>query len=156
MTRAASLAPVTPPAATAERLEEILGLLRARGGRVTTPRRAIISSLLRSGGHVTADELTSEIQANYPDVHLSTIYRCLEALQELGVVDHVHLGHGRAVYHLADEAHQHLLCEVCNRVFEVPDEVFADLSARLRSEYGFAIRPRHFAVLGQCTDCGAP
>jgi Fur family transcriptional regulator, ferric uptake regulator len=144
---------VAPTAPTAERLEQILDLLRARGGRVTTPRRAIISSLLRSGGHVTADDLTAEIQANYPDVHLSTIYRCLETLQELGVVDHVHLGHGRAVYHLADEAHQHLMCESCNAVIEVPDEVFADLSSRLRSEYGFAIRPRHFAVLGRCTNC---
>jgi Fur family transcriptional regulator, ferric uptake regulator len=136
-----------------DRLEQILGMLRNRGGRVTTSRRAIISSLLRSGGHVTADELTADIQANYPDVHLSTIYRCLETLQELDVVDHVHLGHGRAVYHLADEAHQHLMCEVCSAVVEVPDEVFADLSARLRSEYGFAIRPRHFAVLGRCTAC---
>lgn len=144
---------MTPTAANAERLEQILGLFRARGGRVTTSRRAIISSLLRSGGHVTADELTAEIQADYPDVHLSTIYRCLEALQELDVIDHVHLGHGRAVYHLADEAHQHLVCEVCSTVVEVPDEVFADLSARLRSDYGFAIRPRHFAVLGHCTNC---
>ncbi len=143
----------TAGAPMGERLEQILGLLRARGGRVTTSRRAIVSSLLRSGGHVTADELTAEIQADYPDVHLSTIYRCLETLQELGVIDHVHLGHGRAVYHLADEAHQHLMCEVCDRVIEVPDEVFADLSARLRSEYAFAIRPRHFAVLGRCSDC---
>ncbi len=144
---------MTPPAATAERLEQILRLLRDRGGRVTTSRRAIIGSLLRSGGHVTADELTSEIQADYPDVHLSTIYRCLETLAELGVIDHVHLGHGRAVYHLADETHQHLVCEVCSAVVEVPDEVFAELSARLRTEYGFAIRPRHFAVLGRCAAC---
>jgi Fe2+ or Zn2+ uptake regulation protein len=134
-------------------LEQILDLLRARGGRVTTSRRAIISSLLRSGGHVTADELTAEIQADYPDVHLSTIYRCLETLQELDVIDHVHLGHGRAVYHLADEAHQHLVCEVCGTVVEVPDQVFADLTTQLRSVYGFAIRPRHFAVLGRCAAC---
>jgi Fe2+ or Zn2+ uptake regulation protein len=144
---------MTPTAVNAERLEQILGLFRARGGRVTTSRRAIITSLLRSGGHVTADELTAEIQADYPDVHLSTIYRCLEALQELDVIDHVHLGHGRAVYHLADEAHQHLVCEVCSTVVEVPDEVFADLAARLRSDYGFAIRLRHFAVLGHCANC---
>src|ERR1044072_6176263 len=69
--------PVHSPSVTganAERLEQILGMLRDRGGRVTTSRRAIISSLLGSGGHVTADELTSEIQANFPDIHLSTIY----------------------------------------------------------------------------------
>ena len=90
--------------ATHPRLDEILDLLRARGGRITTPRRAIVTALLQSGGHITADELTNQIQADYPDVHLSTIYRCLDTLQELGVIDHVHLGHGRAVFHLADEA----------------------------------------------------
>src|ERR1044071_5038204 len=102
-------------------------MLRARGGRLTTPRRAIITALLRSGGHITADQLTNDIQANYPDIHLSTIYRCLETLEELQVVDHIHMGHGRAVYHLADEKHQHLMCEVCGAVTEVPDAVFASL-----------------------------
>ncbi len=135
------------------RLEEILGMLRARGGRVTTPRRAIISALLRSGGHITADQLTSDIQANYPDIHLSTIYRCLETLEELEVVDHIHMGHGRAVYHLADEKHQHLMCEVCGAVIEVPDSVFSGLSGTLRRKYSFAIKPRHFAVLGRCETC---
>jgi Fur family transcriptional regulator, ferric uptake regulator len=139
--------------ATHPRLDGILGMLRERGGRITTPRRAIVTALLNSGGHITADELTEQIQADYPDVHLSTIYRCLDTLQELGVVDHVHLGHGRAIFHLADEAHQHLLCEVCSKVIEVPDALFTSLAKRLKSDYGFAIRPRHFALLGRCADC---
>ncbi len=142
-------------ASTDPRLAEILDMLRERGGRITTPRRAIISALLKSGGHITADELTSQIQADYPDVHLSTIYRCLETLEELAVVDHIHLGHGRAIYHLADEAHQHLMCEVCGAVIEVPDALFASLGKRLQADYGFAIRPRHFALLGRCADCQA-
>jgi Fe2+ or Zn2+ uptake regulation protein len=69
------------------------------------------------------------------------------------VVDHVHLGHGRAVYHLTDEPHQHLVCEVCGAVVEVPDATFADLARTLQGHYGFAIRPNHFAVLGRCEDC---
>jgi Fe2+ or Zn2+ uptake regulation protein len=71
----------------------------------------------------------------------------------MGVVDHVHLGHGRAVYHLADEPHQHLVCEVCGTVIEVPDATFAELAAALRRRYGFTIRPNHFAVLGRCRTC---
>jgi len=137
------------------RLDEILGMLRARGGRITTPRRAIITALLTSGGHITADELTDRIQADYPDVHLSTIYRCLETLETLEVIEHIHLGHGRAIYHLADEAHQHLLCEMCGTVVEVPDALFATLATQLRAGYGFTIRPRHFAVLGRCDTCTA-
>ena len=137
----------------AARLERILELFRSRGGRVTTARRAIIASLLESNGHVTADELTEAVQAAHPDVHTSTIYRCLASLEELGVVDHVHLGHGRAVYHLADESHQHLVCESCGVVVEVPDAVFSALGRRLRSQFGFELKPRHFAVSGRCAAC---
>lgn len=137
----------------AVRLERILDLFRSRGGRVTAARRAIIASLLESEGHVTADELTAAVQAAHPDVHTSTIYRCLASLEELGVVDHVHLGHGRAVYHLADESHQHLVCESCGVVVEVPDAVFAALARRLRSQFGFELKPRHFAVSGRCAAC---
>jgi len=138
-----------------ERLERILVMLRARGGRLTTARRAIITALVGSPSHVTADELSATVRAAHPDVHLTTIYRCLDTLEEMGVVDHVHLGHGRAVYHLNDELHQHLVCERCQAVVEVPDSLFDDLAARVRGQYGFAIRPHHFAVLGRCADCQA-
>jgi Fe2+ or Zn2+ uptake regulation protein len=136
-----------------ERLERILALLRSRGGRVTTARRAIVAELIGREGHVTADELAGAVQAAHPDVHLSTIYRCLEALEELEVVEHVHLGHGRAVYHLTDETHQHLVCERCGSVLEVPERVLDGLARRLRDEFGFELRAGHFALPGLCRAC---
>ena len=138
------------------RLDRILRLLRERGGRVTTARRAIITALLESTGHVTADELAATVQAAQPDVHLSTIYRCLEALEDLGVVDHVHLGHGRAVYHLTDETHQHLFCERCERVQELPIAKLRPLFAMLEQEFAFELDRRHFAIVGRCRECGDP
>jgi Fe2+ or Zn2+ uptake regulation protein len=134
------------------RKEEILAEVRARGGRVTTARRALVSALVEARTHVSADDLAALVQAAHPDVHRSTIYRTLEALEHLGVVDHVHLGHGRAMYHLADEPHHHLVCEVCGRVIEVPDGLFDELGSTLRARYGFSMRPHHFAVLGRCND----
>jgi Fur family transcriptional regulator, ferric uptake regulator len=135
------------------RRDRILDGLRAGGGRVTAARRALVDALLEADGHVTADDLAGIVQARNPDVHRSTIYRTLDALEHLGVVDHVHLGHGRAVYHLTDVSHQHLVCEECGAVVEVPDRLFDDLSVRLRRGYGFTIRPNHFAVLGRCRAC---
>jgi Fur family transcriptional regulator, ferric uptake regulator len=136
-----------------DRLERILSLMRTEGGRVTPARRALVTALLEARSHVTADDLAERVHAAHPDVHRSTIYRTLDALERLGVVDHVHLGHGRAVYHLADELHQHLVCEECGAVIEVPDALFDDLSTRLRKRYGFTVRPHHFAVLGRCRAC---
>lgn len=136
-----------------EQAEPILGLLRARGGRVTTCRRAILETFLGVGGHVTAEALTARVQASQPDVHESTVYRFLDELERLGVVDHVHLGHGPAVYHLASDAHHHLVCDRCGAVEEVPEALFAELRTRLKSEFGFVLEPRHFAVTGHCQAC---
>lgn len=138
-----------------QRLEAILQKLRDRKGRVTLPRRAIISSLLESNGHLTAEELTSVVRSRHPDIHASTVYRCLDTLDQLGVVDHAHLGHGPAVYHLTDDAHQHLVCRECGAVVEVPDDVFDQVATQLRRQFGFRIEPGHFAVGGLCRDCSA-
>ena len=137
----------------ARSIDDVLGMLRERGGRVTTPRRVILTALLEAGDHVTADDLTAAVQRRHPEVHQSTVYRTLETLAELGVVDHVHLGHGRAVFHLADERHQHLLCSSCGLVIEAPDDVVDDLARRLDDEYGFALDARHFALSGRCQAC---
>ena len=136
-----------------EQAEPILAQLRAQGGRVTTCRRAILETFLGIGGHVTAEMLTAKVQLNQPDVHESTVYRFLDELERLGVVDHVHLGHGPAVYHLATDVHHHLVCDRCGAVVEVPEEVFAGLRTRLESDFGFSLQPRHFAVTGRCTAC---
>ena len=100
----------------AERTEEILARFTAAGGRRTASRQAIVEAVVGAGSHLTAEQIAADVQARFPSVNLSTVYRTLETLEELRVVDHVHLGHGRAVYHLTDEAHQHLLCERCERV----------------------------------------
>ncbi len=139
--------------AAAARLDEVLALLRANGGRVTSPRRAILQVLIDHEGHPTAEQLTADVQARQPDVHESTVYRFLDELVRLGVVDHVHLGHGPAVYHLATDTHHHLVCDGCGAVVEVPEELFADLRNRLQAEFGFTLRPRHFAVTGHCAAC---
>ena len=138
-----------------ERLDRILGELRASGGRITPARRALVTALLDADTHVTADDLAEVVQRSHPDVHRSTIYRTLDALEELGIVDHVHLGHGRAVYHLLDDPHQHLVCEVCQHVIEVPDELFRPLAETLARDYRFVLRSNHFAVLGRCAECAA-
>ena len=136
-----------------ERLERILALLRAEGGRVTSARRALVEALLAADAHVTADDLAARVQAAHPEVHRSTVYRTLDALERLGVVVHSHLGHGGGVYHLADERHQHLVCEQCGAVVEMPDDVLEPLARTVRRRYGFTIEPGHFALVGRCAAC---
>jgi Fur family ferric uptake transcriptional regulator len=131
----------------------VIERMRATGGRATTARRLILRSLFASPRHRTAENLAAEVQAEAPDVHLSTVYRNLEELERLGVVTHVHLGHGPATYHLAPTTHCHLVCEACGTVLEVGDQLFSALATVTLEEFGFTIDPHHFAMRGRCRDC---
>lgn len=136
------------------RIEEILDVLRADGGRVTTGRRAIVTALLTgTDHHVTAEAVATAVQAEHPDVHLSTIYRTLDALERNGVVDRVNLGAGGAVYHLTDHRHHHLLCEACGAVIEVPGDLFTPLAEEIDRRFRFAVSTGHLSLTGRCRDC---
>lgn len=141
------------PAAPSPAVEDIVEALRARGARVTTPRRLLVECLVRAGGHRTAEELAAEVRSAAPDVHLSTIYRNLEELEHLGVVSHAHLGHGPAMYHLATATHAHLVCRGCGAELEAGPELFADLAREAMARFGFQVEPYHFAVVGSCERC---
>jgi Fur family transcriptional regulator, ferric uptake regulator len=135
-------------------LDDALELLRGRGLRVTTARRAVLVALLDAHGHLRAEDLAAVVQGRHPDIHLSTVYRALETFEEVGLVTHVHLGHGPSTYHLADQLHHHAVCEVCGRVVELPDDVLDGVAARVRDEFGFEVDARHFALAGRCAGCG--
>ncbi|MDP9073546.1 MAG: transcriptional repressor [Actinomycetota bacterium] len=135
-------------------VEVIIARIRDRGGRATDARRATIRVLLNTGqSHLSADDIVNQVKLAHPEVAESTIYRNLTTLEDLGVVEHVHLGHGPSTYHLTEDGHQHLLCEECGKVIEVPEETFAPLAEQLATTYGFQIHPRHFAIMGRCRRC---
>ena len=134
-------------------IEAVIALVRKHGGRATPARRLLLNALFGSREHRSAEELAAEVHALAPDVHLSTIYRNLEELERLGVVDSTRLGNGAATYHLATAAHGHLACEQCGTMTEVPDEIFADLVQVASTDYGFTINPHRFAVTGRCANC---
>jgi Fur family transcriptional regulator, ferric uptake regulator len=140
------------------RVDEVLALVRSSGGRATSARRAILQTLFEdSHEHPTAEQITSSVQRDQPDVAESTVYRFLDELEKLGVVNPVRLGHGPAVYHLAEHTHHHhLVCSRCGRMVEVSDEIFDSLRRSLRRDHSFEIEPRHFTLAGHCTSCTDP
>ncbi len=136
-------------------IEDALELVRQNGGRITSSRRFLLRALFDTEGHHTAEELAAAVQAQAPDVHLSTIYRNLDELEKLGVIVHAHLGHGPATYHLAASSHGHFVCEECGTMIEAPDALFGGLAREAKKQFGFEIDPHHFAMLGRCVDCAA-
>lgn len=120
---------------------------------MTSARRAIIDVLLSGDAHLTADAIAEAVQRRHPNIHRSTVYRTIDTLAELGVVTHVHLGHGPSVFHLADETHHHLVCSRCGGVIELPARRLASLKRTVERDYGFRLDPAHFALGGTCASC---
>jgi Fur family ferric uptake transcriptional regulator len=133
--------------------DDMIAMLRANGGRAA--RRATIEVLLAGGihRHLSADDVAGEVRQRLPDVAESSIYRTLAVLEELGLVTHIHLGHGPSTFHLNDQTHRHLVCRRCHSTIEVASSEFIDLARRLDETYGFAMSPEHFAILGECQSC---
>lgn len=127
--------------------------LRARGYRVT-PQRQLVLEAVAALEHGTPEEICAQVQRTATGVNISTVYRTLELLEELGLVKHAHVGHGPPNYHLATEAdHVHLCCRGCGKVQDVPPAVAGGLVAALESEYGFETDVHHLTVFGRCREC---
>jgi Fe2+ or Zn2+ uptake regulation protein len=135
-------------------VESATTLLRRRRERMTGPRRAVLSVLAEDTGHLSADEVVSAVAELDPGVHRASVYRALEALSRLGVVQHVHLGHGSTAYALAEgRPHVHGHCSTCGAVVDLPGDLLDDVADRLRREVGFTLDPAHVALSGTCRSC---
>jgi Fur family transcriptional regulator, ferric uptake regulator len=132
--------------------------LRARGYRVT-PQRQLVLAAVTKLEHATPEEIWADVQQTASGVNISTIYRALELLEQLGLVTHTHLGHGAPSYHLAAEAeHVHLVCSECGRITQIPPGAVEPLVSALERNHGFQTDVGHLTVFGRCDSCraGAP
>lgn len=130
----------------------------AQGKRMTVQRRLVHEALQRTRHHTTAEEISRRIRAKHPGVNPSTVYRNLEALEELGLVTHTHLNDRVTRWHRADaERHGHMVCRSCDVEQEIPLGTLEPLADRLRRDYGFDPDLAHAAIVGVCRACrGAP
>ncbi|NQY55901.1 MAG: transcriptional repressor [Ilumatobacteraceae bacterium] len=136
-----------------DRSAEALNRLRRVGGRVTPQRRIVIEALIDAHPHPSAEDVAERIAEVAPEIHLSTVYRTLNTLTELDVITHVHLDHGRSVYHFVDDSGPHLVCRNCGAVAHVPADTFGAVSDEVASATGFTLGHGHFAWSATCPDC---
>jgi Fur family ferric uptake transcriptional regulator len=130
--------------------------LRAGGYRVTPQRQLILEAVTRLE-HASPEEIFAAVRQTARGVNVSTVYRTLELLEQIGLVTHTHLGHGAPRYHLAAEAqHVHLVCRDCERVTQVEPDAVRSLVSSLAAEHGFETDVGHLTVYGRCADCRGP
>lgn len=128
--------------------------LRAQGKRLTSQRSRVLEAVQRLG-HATPDEISAEVQADGGSaLPASTVYRALDALQDLGLIAHTHVDHRVPSYHLAAHAdHVHVMCRGCGWVGQVEVAAAAPLAQAIREQLGFEADMTHAAVHGTCAEC---
>lgn len=135
---------------TEERLRE---RLRERGLRLT-PQRELVLRAVESLGHATPDQVYAEVRAHSDAVNLSTVYRTLELLDELGLIRHAHLSDRAPTYHaVSGHEHFHLVCRECKRVTSLDRARLAPFLDALEADEGFVVDVGHLTVFGTCREC---
>ena len=96
----------------------------------------------------------AEVRKKSSALNVSTVYRTLEVLEQLGLVRHAHLSDRAPTYHsVRDHEHFHLVCRNCHKVISVHPQVLEPTLTRLREEFAFEVDIGHLTVFGRCTDC---
>ncbi len=134
----------------------IIRKLNERGYRLTPQRMMILSAIEDSDDHISAEEIYAQVAAKYPSINISTVYRTLELLKELGLVTETDLGGGRLRYHSVEQGHHHhLVCKECGAIIGLDEAVLSSIRDALLREYGFTADLKHLAIFGRCARCKA-
>lgn len=130
--------------------------LQTRGKRVTQQRRIIVEQVFSHHDHFDADELINHLQELIAQRKVSrpTVYRTLSELVEAGLLRQMSLG-GRSVYEhdYGYPRHDHLYCQICNRLIEFQTPELERLAEAVAREYDFAAKGHRMFITGICAEC---
>jgi Fur family ferric uptake transcriptional regulator len=128
-------------------------LLRASGHRLT-PQRELVLAAVETLGHATPDQVYAEVRTHSQSINLSTVYRTLELLDELGLIRHAHLSDRAPTYHSArGHEHAHLICRNCQKVISIGLDEMEQALGPLAAVHEFSPDYGHLTVFGTCRDC---
>ena len=140
------------------------GRFRGCGYRITAPREAILDVLSKSDKHLSAEDIYIKIHTRYPVIGLTTIYRTLDLLTNIGLIFKFDFGDGRARYELVKgpkgkRHHHHLICTNCNRIIDYTDFIDEEIrlleqtEKELLKKYNFKTANHLIQFYGLCEKC---
>ena len=134
--------------------EDWLSALQASGCRLTAARRAVVETLTESARALTPVEVYDAARSCYPDLGLVSVYRTLEKLEELGLVQRVHHSKDCQAFLTAGQGHQHLiLCSQCGKASLFEGDDLTALFDHVAHQTGFEIKEHWLQLHGLCADC---
>jgi Fur family transcriptional regulator, ferric uptake regulator len=135
-------------------LAEALAVVRAHQLRMTGARRLVLEALFAVERPVSAEEIAAGLDGALPASDLASVYRNLETLERIGLVRHVHFGHGAGLYELTRaQGYEYALCERCGEVRAVPAWELDSVRETLERLLGVEPQFSHFPIVGLCRSC---
>ncbi|MEW6189687.1 MAG: Fur family transcriptional regulator [Actinomycetota bacterium] len=141
------------------RVDEYFRKLKSKGFKLTPQRVRILKAIGLAEGHLDAEEIYHLVNRECPPVGLATVYRTLDLLKKLGVVNGLGFGEGHQHYEISPEHHHHLVCLKCGSIEEFDEQVVAKLEAvdklekELSGKLGFKIIDHQLEFYGYCSKC---
>ena len=132
----------------------IVDALEGAGYRLTAPRRAVAGLIASRLGHFTAEELLGESRRRRLGVTRATIFRSLDVLAELGLVERLDLPSGEHAFVACEPAHHHhIVCSSCGRSTEVEDNGLEAVAAAIGRQTGYRVDTHRLELFGLCPAC---
>ena len=129
--------------------------LRSQGYRITGARRAVVETIAKSSRALTPNEVYDLGRESYPRLGLVTVYRTLEKLEELHLIQRVHQEQGCNAYLAHAKGHQHLLiCQQCKKAVYFEGDDLGSFFAEVGKEHEFNVKEHWLQLFGICEDCG--
>ncbi|MBB6674218.1 ferric iron uptake transcriptional regulator [Cohnella nanjingensis] len=142
------------------RIEKVKQQLQSQGYKLTPQREATVRVLLENEeDHLSAEDVFMLVKDIAPEIGLATVYRTLELLSEMHIVEKLNFGDGVARYDLRTDTnkhhHHHLICVQCGTMSEIMEDWLTPLEERLEREYGFTVLDHRLDFQGICAKCKA-
>ena len=142
------------------RIDRIKKQLRSQSYKLTPQREATLRVLLENEeDHLSAEDIYLLVKDKAPEIGLATVYRTLELLSELKIVDKINFGDGLSRYDLRKEGavhfHHHLVCMECGNVKEIVEDLLEDVEEIIEKDWGFAVKDHRLTFHGICKHCQA-
>ena len=126
------------------------------GHRTSAPRDEVIEAIDRLGCSITARAIADHLRARKSNVGLASIYRALELLDRLELVQRFDVGEGVARYepaHPSGEHHHHIVCDSCGTVEQFEDDALELAIGRLSKRVDFTVAAHDVTLHGECPAC---
>ena len=141
--------------------EQFRQMLKEKGLKVTNQRLLVLEVLAENRDrHMTAEDIYEMVKEDYPEIGLATIYRTVQLLLEMQLVDRISLDDGCVRYEIGEPGaglgkhhHHHLICKTCGKILPFHDDLLDELEGRIEEETGFHVLDHELKLDGQCREC---